>query len=239
MPMLSLVIPTYNERSNILPLLENISKALKDRLHEVVIVDDNSPDETWLLVQEFSKQHPCVRLIRRMHERGLSSAVIAGFERARGDILGVMDADHSHDVCLLPKMIQLIENKEADCVIGSRRIAGGGADHWPWHRRCFSGLATFLAYLLTCVRVSDPLSGFFCVRRDAYENYKSLFRPKGYKILLEILVKAKPEKIIELPYVFVDRKQDHSKLSLGIAVAYFAQLIELLRVRLKMKNHGQ
>lgn len=232
--MLSLIIPTYNERNSIEPLLGKVAEALRSYDYEVIVVDDDSPDLTWQAVEKMSSRDSRIRLVRRIGKRGLSSAVLEGFRQAKGDILGVMDADGSHDAFLLPKMIDLIERGEADCVVGSRRIVGGGADRWPWHRRVCSNLATFLACAFTNVSIKDPMSGFFCLSREVYWGHFESLKPRGYKILLEILVKALPKKVLELPYMFVDRKQDYSKLSVKVGMAYCLQLIELLVYRLRL-----
>ncbi len=233
--MFSLVIPTYNERENIELLIAQISKILADFNYEILIVDDNSPDGTWQIVQKLQKTYPVVRLIRRQNMRGLSSAVIEGFQQARGDVLGVMDADHSHDVRLLRKMVELIQQEKADCVIGSRRISGGGADQWPFYRKWLSNLATFSAHICTEIQVKDPMSGYFCIHQKLYEEAKAQVRPKGYKILLELLVKSSPQKVMELPYVFVNRRQGYSKLSLQVVRDYLEQLLQLALFRLQKR----
>ena len=234
--MFSLIIPTYNERTNIISLLENIAEVLAKYPHEVIVVDDNSPDGTWQAIEERSARDSRVHLVKRINERGLSSAVIEGFHHATGDILGVMDADHSHDIRLLPQMIDVISKNEANFVVGSRRIAGGGADKWPWYRRLFSNIATVLASFLTGVKVYDPMSGFFCLKREIYESSAPYLKPKGYKILLEILAKAKDVQVAELPYIFVDRKQGYSKLSMNVITSFGEQLFELFLFRLKPRS---
>lgn len=227
--MLSLVIPTYCERNNVGSLIERIQTVLSKIRYEIIVVDDNSPDGTWQFVGGLSEKDSRIRLVKRVSERGLSSAVLEGFRHSRGEVLGVMDADHSHDPALLPKMVESIENGGADCVVGSRRIAGGGVGKWSWHRKLSSNFATFLARCLTGVDIQDPMSGFFCLTRETWHKSSSLLKPRGYKILLELLVKGKPKKVMELPYVFVDRKQDYSKMSLGVLLAFGLQLIDLFR----------
>ncbi|MBI4388152.1 MAG: polyprenol monophosphomannose synthase [Candidatus Omnitrophica bacterium] len=234
--MFSLIIPTYNERDNIVSLLVDIESTLTGLDHEIIVVDDDSPDQTWQLVQEFQFTSPNVHLLRRFNKRGLSSAVIDGFRKVSGDVLGVIDADHSHDFRLLPKMIELIRGKQAECVVGSRRVSGGGSDKWPWHRKASSNLATSLAALMTKVSVKDPMSGFFCISRDVVNKAISILHPSGYKILLELLVKARPNKVIELPYIFIDRKQGYSKLSVRVALAFLFQLQELFWYRFVSKS---
>jgi len=236
--MLSLIIPTFNEKENIEPLISKIRTALQYHDYELIIVDDDSRDNTWQEVERLMPANPRLHLIRRVGRRGLSSAVIEGFQLAKGDILGVMDADHSHDAALLPKMIDLIQSGQADCVVGSRRILGGGVDRWPWHRRLASDFATILARSFTGLHIQDPMSGFFCIPRNIFINIASRLKPKGYKILLEILARTKEVQIVELPYIFQDRRQGYSKLSLYVIVLYVRQLISLFlhRIRISFFN---
>lgn len=230
--MFSLIIPTYNEKKNVESFIEKVRNVLGNYEHEIIVVDDNSPDGTWQLIEALKECYPSLRLIRRISERGLSSAVLSGFQSAKGDILGVMDADHSHDVCLLPEMIELIESRHADCVIGSRRIEGGGIAKWPWHRRLYSFLATDMTKRFLGITISDPLSGFFCVSRPVYETSKERLRPLGYKILLEILVKGNPKQVLERPFIFQDRQHGVSKLLPSVIFAFFYQVLTLFAYRL-------
>ena len=158
MPLVSLVVPTYNERENIVLLLDAVRAAMAGRELEVWVMDDDSPDGTWSVAADYARTHGEVRVVRRTEERGLSAAVIDGFGRARGDVLAVMDADLSHDPALLPHLVDALVGG-ADMAIGSRRVAGGGADSWPWHRRRASDLATMLAQQWLGVPLADPMSG--------------------------------------------------------------------------------
>lgn len=225
-PTFSLVIPSYNEAENVVEIAGAVSRALAAVPHEILFVDDDSPDGTWNLVESYGEKDPRVRGIRRVGRRGLSGAVVEGFQAARGDILGVMDADLSHDPAILPEMIQRIEGG-ADVVVGSRRIPGGGADKWPLHRRVTSGAATSLAKMVLPLPLSDPMSGYFVLRREMFERVKDRLRPKGYKILLEILWRARPCRIEEVPFVFRDRKQGYSKLTPRVMLHLLQSLIEL------------
>lgn len=236
--MFSLIIPTYNESRNIGSLLDKINFILNEKKinFEIIVVDDNSPDETWKIVEEIAKENSHVRLIKRLHDRGLSSAVVEGFRAAKGTILGVMDADHSHDARILPDLIRLVSDGKANCAVGSRRVTGGGVDEWPLHRKLFSGFATGLARFLTRVSIQDPMSGFFCISRSVFESVQSRLKPKGYKILLEILVRANSLEVKEIPYVFSDRKQNDSKLSFSVASDFLKQLASLLFYRIYKKS---
>ena len=226
--LFSLVIPTYDERENILTLLGAAHSALGDRPHEIIVVDDDSPDLTWKIVEDFGKTHPWARAIRRRGERGLSSAVIAGFDGARGDILGVMDADLSHDETILPALLDRIE-QGADMAIGSRRIEGGGATRWPWYRRLTSSVATRLAQHLLQLEISDPMSGYFILTREVYQTAKKTLKPTGYKILLELYCRARPRVVAEVPFVFRDRRQGHSKLSASVMRQFLSMVMALRR----------
>ncbi len=227
-PELSLVVPTYNERGNIAPLIDQLRAALGALAYEIIVVDDASPDGTGSAVQSLADEDPRLRLIERKGERGLSGAVIHGFKAARGSILAVIDADLSHDPALLPSLVAAVKGG-AEIAVGSRRVAGGGADKWPWHRRFTSDAATYLAKFLLHVPIEDVMSGYFVLRRDVYDRVRGRLQPEGYKILLEILVRARPMKVVELPYVFKDRHQGVSKLTPGVAAQYLRLIWRLSR----------
>jgi dolichol-phosphate mannosyltransferase len=224
----SLVVPTYDERDNVVPLLEAVCRALAGHAFEVWVVDDDSPDGTWEVAEAYARTHPEVRVVRRRNERGLSAAVIEGFRRARGAVLAVMDADLSHDPALLPALVDAV-GQGADVAVGSRRIAGGGADSWPWHRRRASDAATALARWWLGVPLSDPMSGYFALRRDVFVRVQEHLRPRGYKILLEIVCRAWPVKVAELPYLFRDRRQGVSKVTPRVAWEFLSSLWDLRR----------
>jgi len=192
----------------------------------VIVVDDDSPDRTWEKAEGYAASHPGVRVVRRTGERGLSSAALRGFDQAQGRLLGVMDADHSHDERILPKLIAALE-RGADLAVGSRRAPGGGATEWPWHRRLASDIATRLAKGLPGVPLADPMSGYFVMRRGIYESCRGRIHPAGYKILLEIVVRGRPARIEEIPYVFKDRKQGYSKLTPKVTLQYLSSLWRL------------
>lgn len=225
-PILSLVVPTINERENIAELVRQVHAALPLIAHEIIIVDDASDDGTPQLVQRLAAADPAVRLLCRERGLGLSSAVIDGFKSARGQFLGVMDADLSHDAAILPDLVRGVE-QGAQMAIGSRRVPGGGADKWPWHRRLFSSAATWAAKSWLGTILSDPMSGFFVVRREVFEEVAPRLNPKGYKILLEIATRAGVFSVREVPFIFKDRKQGHSKLSGRVARQYLEMLWDL------------
>ncbi len=232
-PTISIIIPTYNERGNIEKLVPEIflsCKELKAEI-EVVIVDDNSPDGTALVAEELGKKYN-VRLIRRSGKLGLASAAIRGFSETKSGIIGVMDADMSHPAEVIPHLIEPILKAEADLAVGSRYVKGGGVEVWPLHRRITSRGATLLAFPLT--RVKDPLSGLFFFKRSAIEGVS--LSAKGYKIGLEILVKGKYERVVEVPYVFRNRFVGKSKLT---AMEYIHYLRNLLVLAAYKATHKQ
>jgi len=230
MAHISLVIPTRNERDNIVPLLDAVCAVLSGHNFEVWIVDDDSPDLTWEVASTYANSHPEIFVLRRIGERGLSSAVVAGFMKATGDVLAVMDADLSHDPSLLPRLIDAVD-AGADMAVGSRRVPGGGADNWKWHRRKTSDVATALAKWWLAAPLSDPMSGYFALRRSVFESVSGAMQNEGYKILLEIVCRARPKKIVELPYVFHDRRQGVSKLTPKVGAEFLKSLWELRRTR--------
>ncbi len=225
--MISLIIPTYNERNNLEPLIRRISSALKGRDSEIIIVDDDSPDRTWELAQELATRSPGprIRVIRRIGKRGLSSAVIRGFGAADGEIICVMDADLSHPPEVIPDAIGRMGS--SDILIASRNIPGGTCG-LSFGRRIVSYAASVMARPLT--RASDPMSGFFFVRRDFIRRVR--IRPRGFKMLLDIIAAPGPKRISEVPYAFSPRMSGSSKMSLKTALDYTRQLAYLYTHRL-------
>ncbi len=220
--MFSLIIPTYNEAENIVPLLDSVTAILEGLDFEVIVVDDYSPDETYKKVGEYHDRDSRVRCIVRKSDKGLSSAVIAGFKRARGDILGVMDADLSHNPRILPKLINGV-NDGFDLAVGVRSAVEG----WGVKRKLISKGAKLLARLLAGVKLSDPMSGYFVLKRSVFERVKDELNPIGYKIFLEIYARARPVKVFEVPFVFSDRVAGESKLDSGVMLEYLKQLFSL------------
>ena len=216
------MVPTYNERDNIKTLAERVFKTAKaGRLDlELVVVDDNSPDGTAEAARKLAAKYP-IKVVCRKSGRGLSSAVLEGFRHSEAEILGVMDADLSHPPEKIPELVRALE--KADFAVGSRRMAGGGVEKWPLHRRIVSAGAALLARPLA--KVSDPMSGFFFLRRSVVEGKQ--FNPVGYKIMLEILVKAKVKKLAEVPFVFTDRARGESKLGFKVYADYLRHLASL------------
>jgi dolichol-phosphate mannosyltransferase len=232
----SLVIPTYNEAANIESLCSLLVEVLsKNNIDfEVIIVDDNSPDQTWRVAQAISENERRINVIRRMHKKGLATAVIAGWKSAKGDILGVMDGDLQQPPETIPFLLsKLSENNQVDIVVASRNIKGAMALRRSAWRSFVSWLGTFMSTLLLpklLTQVSDPMSGFFILRKDVINN-KTL-TPLGYKILLEVLAKGRYRKIAEVPYVFAERKKGGSKAGLR---QYLLSFFYLLRLRIQSR----
>jgi len=225
-PMLSIIVPTYNEKGNMEPLLTGLTKTLDEAgiKFEVIVMDDNSPDGT---AEEVERLHDSglsrVRCVVRTENRGLSPAVIDGYKQCRGGVWLVMDADLSHPIEAVPRIYRRIVDDGADICVGSRHCPGGGIEDWPFVRRVISFGAAMLARPLTSC--SDPMAGFYAIKPDVIDGVE--LNAEGFKILLEILVKGVYEKVVEEPIVFRDREIGESKLSSGVMFNYIAHLIKL------------
>ncbi len=222
---LTLIIPTYKEAENIPILVERIFRIFRDHSldGEVIIVDDNSPDGTWEVARRLKGEYDNLEVMCRVDKRGLSSAVLDGIELARGNIIGVMDADLSHLPEQIPDLVKPILLGESDFVIGSRYVKEGNIENWPFRRKVSSKLAILAARGLTPIK--DPMSGFFFVRKEVIEGVE--LSPKGFKICLEILVKGKYKNVTEVPILFRNREYGESKMSSGVILEYFSHLAKL------------
>ncbi len=231
---LSVVIPTYNEAENIQILIERVFRVFHEHIldGEIIIVDDNSPDETWQVASQLKSTFINLEVLRRLNKRGLSSAVLDGIKLARGYIIGVMDADLSHPPEKIPELVKPIMSGESDLIIGSRYVKGGNIENWPLSRRASSKLATLAARGLT--HIKDPMSGFFFFRKEVLDGVE--LSPRGFKIGLEILVKGKYNKVTEVPIIFSDRKYGASKLSGSVILDCFSHLLRLYHHRFLGKN---
>lgn len=222
---LTVVVPTYREVENLESLVSRVFQATTAAAitAEMIVVDDDSQDGTEAKCQALARQY-AVRLITRKGERGLATAVLAGFRAGTGRFLLCMDADLSHPPEAIPDLVRAL-SEGADFVIGSRYVAGGGVEvGWGLYRYLNSKLATLLARPLT--RVSDPLGGYFALPRGIFLRAAEP-SPLGYKIALELLVRSRPEKITEIPIYFRDRKAGQSKLSLRVQLQYLRHLRRL------------
>ncbi|BAY96618.1 GtrA family protein [Tolypothrix tenuis PCC 7101] len=227
---LSLVIPTYKERDNIKNVVKILSQVLDECIsgrYELIVVDDDSPDRTWEVAQSLMEEYPQLRVMRRQQERGLSSAVIRGWQAARGNILGVIDGDLQHPPEVLTQLVTEIE-QGADLALASRHIEGGGVSSWSIVRRFLSRGAQVLGLIIlpsVLGRVSDPMSGYFMVRRNAIAG--AILNPVGYKILLEVIGRGRVGAIAEVGYVFCERKEGESKVTWKQYVDYLHHLLKL------------
>lgn len=226
---LALVIPTLNEAGNIEPLLERIRLALEPRglPYEVVIVDDGSVDGTQEVVQRCAEQDARIRLLVRHDEKGLAGAVIHGWKHTNADLLGVMDADLQHPPEVLPQLLAAIEAGN-DIAVGSRYTQSKRVEGWNPLRQAVSTVSTLVTRpFQRKVRVSDPMSGFFMVRRECIDGIR--LQPQGFKILLEILVRGRIGSAAEIPFQFGLRHAGKSKADLRVAFHYFFLLGKLSR----------
>ena len=217
---LSLVIPTYNEKENIKKLIEKIQQEFKKNKidGEIIIVDDNSSDGTGDIVEKLKRKQKNLKVIHREGKLGLSSAVLEGWKIAGGDVLGVMDADLSHPPEKIRELFWAIKNGEADFTIGSRYVRGGRIEGWNLKRKLMSKTAILLSRIYT--NVKDPMTGYFMVKKEVVKD--SVLNPKGFKILLEIIIKGKYKKIKEIPITFVNRVEGKSKAG-GKEIFYYLQ----------------
>jgi dolichol-phosphate mannosyltransferase len=228
--LLSLVIPTYNESKNIPTIVSLLTGTLDQAIpgaYELIVVDDNSPDRTWEVAQELISQYPQLRVMRRIEERGLSTAVIRGWQAARGEVLGVIDADLQHPPELLLKLWGEIV-RGGDLAVASRHVEGGGVSDWSPIRRFLSrGAQTLGLVILPEVigRVSDPMSGYFMVRRPCIAG--RTLSPLGYKILIEVIARGRVPWIGEVGYVFQERQAGESKVTSKQYIDYLRHLVRL------------
>jgi dolichol-phosphate mannosyltransferase len=224
-PQLCIVVPTFNERDNAPVLFGRIDAALKNIPFEVIFVDDNSPDRTWQVVRNLAQTDSRVRCIRRIGRRGLSGACIEGILASSAPFVAVMDADLQHDETRLSAMLVLLQNSESDLAVGSRYVGGGSADSFSSTRAGGSKFATEIAKRLLHVEIADPMSGFFMVRRDRFEELAPSLSEQGFKILLDLIATAKGElRTVEVPYTFGTRLHGESKLD-SLVVMDFLGLI--------------
>ena len=222
---LSLISPTFNEKENITPLVERVHKALSKYSYELIVVDDNSPDGTSELAKSLSSKYP-LKVIVRTSERGLASAVVAGFDQATGEVLGVIDADLQHPPEEIPALLEAIRGG-ADVAIASRYVEGGNIEGWSTKREIISKGAKLLATILlpSTREIKDPLAGFFLFKRKVIDG--AVLTPTGYKILLEVLVRGNASQIAEVPYTFKERERGKSNLTIREQLNFLKHLSRL------------
>lgn len=235
-PELAVIVPSFNERANIAELFSRLTRALADIPFEVIVVDDNSPDGTADLVRDLARTHPNLRCIRRVGRRGLSSAVIEGMSATAAPYVAVIDADLQHDEAILPLMLAKAKASD-DIVVGTRYAAEGSVgEGLSKTRAAGSRLATRLSSLVTGKTLSDPMSGFFLMRRDEFDAVAASLSDEGFKILLDIIVSAtrrraasgSPLRIGEVPYTFRPRHAGESKMSSLVAVQFLGLVVSKL-----------
>jgi len=226
-PVLTIVVPTFNECDNIKPLIVSLDAALPNVRWEVMFVDDDSSDDTAENIRGLARIDPRVRCIQRIGRRGLSTACIEGVLGSSAPYVAVMDADLQHDEALLPRMLEVLQNEPVDLVIGSRYAAGGSLGDLAGTRAQMSLIGTKLARIFCKQEIADPLSGFFMCRRDVFERTVRHMSSQGFKILLDLLASSPhPLRVRELPFEFRSRQHGQSKLDTLVAWEYLTLLVD-------------
>jgi len=227
---LTVVIPTFNERENIAPLIRRLGEALEGIIWQAIFVDDNSADGTAQAVKAWAACDPRIVCLHRIGRRGLAGAVIEGIMASAAPVVAVIDADLQHDETLLPRMLKLIHADAADLVVGSRYLTPEGAlTGLSPIRLAGSRLATWIARRVLRADIRDPVSGFFMIRRDVVERVGSQLSPQGFKILFDIIAsQPAPLRIIETPYVFAERHSGASKLDGRVVIEYLGLIVSKL-----------
>jgi len=227
-PELSVVVPCFNERPNLRPMVERVAAALPGIAWEIIFVDDNSPDGTATEARAIAALNPRVRCIRRIGRRGLSSAVIEGALSSSADYIAVMDGDLQHDQSILPTMLAQLQSGTCDIAIGSRHVLGGSADGLSSairHRISNAGIAVAQHFLP--MRMADPMSGFFMLSRTTFEEIAPRLSAQGFKILLDLLLSAPTQpRILEIPCKLHQREAGESKLDAMVMLQFAALLLD-------------
>lgn len=222
----SIIIPTYNEGKIIQTTIDQIQDALQAYNYEIIVVDDDSPDGTWKIVENEYSSTADIHVIRRTNDSGLGTAVLRGFNSAQGEIVAVIDADLQHPPEKLEELYTAFED-DVDVVIGSRNLPEGGIENWPRRRQVISKGAAFLSKIAvpSARGVTDPMSGFFAVRREILQDVD--LNPSGFKILLEVLTRCEYDRVVEIPYVFTDRERGESNLGVIEYINFLEHIISL------------
>ncbi len=232
-PQVSIILPTYNESQNIVNILKLIGENIPKGIHtETIVVDDNSPDGTGEIVDDYISNikkiaENTIDIIHRKTKNGLSSAILNGIQNAKGETILVMDSDFSHPPQIIPKMIESFKQYQCDLVVASRYITGGNIQGWTIKRKLMSKIATLIAKKGLHVKTKDPMSGFFAFKKNIINELN--FDTLGYKFLLEVLVKTKGINIKEIPYTFENRKSGSSKLDNSVIIDYFKSVWKLYK----------
>jgi len=223
---LSLIVPTFNERDNVRELVARLDRCLSGLAWEVMFVDDDSRDGTLDVLRDISRRDPRVRFIHRIGRRGLASAVVEGILATASPVVAVMDCDLQHDETLLPRMFEQLVAADCDVVVASRYMQTGSVGDWAKSRLLFSRVATALADFVLRTPLTDPMSGFFMLRRNAFDQVVRRLSNQGYKILLDILLSGPDLRVKEVPYTFRTRVHGESKLDTIAVLDYLALLID-------------
>ena len=232
-PQVSIIVPTYNESQNILKILKSIKENIPKGIYtETIVVDDNSPDGTGKIVDEYISNikkiaENTIDIIHRKAKNGLSSAILNGIQSAKGETIVVMDSDFSHPPQIIPKLIESIKKYQCDIAVASRYIKGGKIQGWSLKRKLMSKFATLIAKRGLGIDTKDPMSGFFAFKKNIIKELN--IDAIGYKLLLEILVKTKGVNIKEVPYTFQDRELGSSKLDMKTILDYYKSVWKLYR----------
>jgi len=230
MKIVSVIVPTYNEKENLPTLLNEINKVFVDGkiTGEVIIVDDNSPDGTGQLAEQLKEKYKFLKVVHRPSKLGLGSAYSESFRAAESKLLITMDADLSHDPEYIPRFIEKAEH--ADVVVGSRYVEGGGIVGWGIYRKTVSKLANLLARISVGAGVSDMTSGYRAYRKEVFEKVTTeRIKSSGYAFQLEIIyeIRKKGFKIDEVPIIFTDRRKGESKLGMRDIISFLILAIKL------------
>jgi len=218
---LAIIVPTFNERDNVRPLLDRLQRALGGVAYEVIFVDDDSPDGTAGVVREIALRESRIRVLHRIGRRGLASACLEGMLSTSAPVLAVMDADLQHDESILPEMLARIRTGKYDLAIGSRHIAGGGMGDAAPRRVALSNLGLAVSKLISKHSLSDPMSGYFMLTRSFFEEVLRTTTGVGFKIMLDMVASSKrPVRFTEVPYQFRQRELGQSKLDLNVGIEY-------------------
>jgi dolichol-phosphate mannosyltransferase len=224
---LSVIVPTFNESGNVAELVHKLETVLSGMRWEVIFVDDDSPDGTADEVRSLAQMKSTVRCIHRIGRRGLSRAVIEGMLASSAPYLAVMDADLQHDESVLPRMIETLREGALDVVVASRYCVGGGIGAWDGRRAAMSRFATTLSRMIVAADLSDPMSGFFVIRRETLQRVVRRLSGEGYKILLDVFASSPtPLKFAEIPYTFQERKHGQSKLDSAVVWEYLLLIVD-------------
>jgi dolichol-phosphate mannosyltransferase len=228
---LTVIVPTFNEAQNLAPLAAKIAAALAGVAWEVLVVDDDSADGTAAIAKQLARSDPRIRCIRRVGRRGLAGAVVEGALASAAPFVAVIDGDMQHDESLLPQMLAVMRRGDIDVVVGSRYRTNGPkvVAALPGRRRWGSRLANWLGQKVLAVELTDPVSGFFMLRRDLVDQVAGKLSPGGFKVLFDILAsQPRPPRCLELHYEFRPRHAGRSKLDHGVVAHYLSLLASKL-----------